>query len=200
MIWFSLNLSARLSTWSFYPLTLFQSEKCTWLFSNDFRGKKAEATQWLSSKDSVYSAEDAGHMGSIPGSGRFPGKGKKYSCLENPNAKSWTWLKWLSMHPKRIVSTVDSFYSSGWSRGNAHPSRWSWWNRHPWLSSLWSKSFLFSELTSTYKRFFPPLNSYESMKIVLEPNLQISLLCWKFRDWGEITSESGSLQFLPPVK
>ena len=63
---------------------------------------------WNGGKESAY------HMGSIPGSGRSPWKGHgnqlQYSCLENPMdrgdwwatvheiAKSWTWLKQLSMH------------------------------------------------------------------------------------------------------
>ena len=63
---------------------------------------------WLSSKESAC---DPGDMGSIPGWGRSSGGGNgnplKYSCLENPMerwgrvhgaAKSWTCLKWLSMH------------------------------------------------------------------------------------------------------
>ena len=44
--------------------------------------------RWLSNKESVWSAGDAGHLGSIPGSGRSPGEGPgdplQYSCLENP--------------------------------------------------------------------------------------------------------------------
>ena len=59
-------------------------------------------------------ARDVRESGSIPGSGRSPGgrhgKPFQYSCLENPMdrgvwwvtvhgvAKSWTWLKRLSMH------------------------------------------------------------------------------------------------------
>ena len=66
---------------------------------------------WLSGEES---ARKAGDVGSIPGSGRFPGGGHanplQYSCLENPMdrgawqatvhgvAKSWTQLKQLSMH------------------------------------------------------------------------------------------------------
>ena len=58
-------------------------------------------------------ARDISGEGSVPGSGRSPGGGHgnplQYSCLENPKdrgawrarvpgvAKSWTWLKWLSM-------------------------------------------------------------------------------------------------------
>ena len=42
---------------------------------------------WLSSKESVCNAGDAGDLGSIPGSGRSPGGGHgnplQYSCLEN---------------------------------------------------------------------------------------------------------------------
>ena len=59
-------------------------------------------------------AGDIKDVGSIPGSGRFPGGGHgnplQYSCLVNPMdrgawwatvhrvAKSWTWLKRLTMH------------------------------------------------------------------------------------------------------
>ena len=42
----------------------------------------------ISSKESANSAGDPGDLGSIPGSGRFPGGGHgsplPYSCLENP--------------------------------------------------------------------------------------------------------------------
>ena len=64
-----------------------------------------EIFKWLSGKESAC---NAGHMGSIPGSGRSPGEGNgnslQYSCLGNPMgrgawqataygvAKSWTWL------------------------------------------------------------------------------------------------------------
>ena len=57
---------------------------------------------------------DMRDLGSIPGSGRFPGEGHdnslQYSCLENSMdrrawrvtlhrvTKSQTWLKWLSTH------------------------------------------------------------------------------------------------------
>ena len=59
-------------------------------------------------------AGDTGDMGLIPGLGDSPGGGHgnplQYSCLDNPMdrgawwttvyrvSKSWTWLKWLSMH------------------------------------------------------------------------------------------------------
>jgi len=65
-------------------------------------------------KNSPASAGDVRDMGSIPGSGRSPGRGHgnplQYSCLGNPMvrgawrttvhrvAKSWTGLKRLSMH------------------------------------------------------------------------------------------------------
>ena len=48
--------------------------------------------QWLSGKESTFSAGDAGDVGSVPGSGRFPGGGRsnplQYSCLENLIQKS----------------------------------------------------------------------------------------------------------------
>ena len=48
--------------------------------------------QWLSGKESTCSAGDAGDVGSVPGSGRSPGRGHsnplQYSCLENLIQKS----------------------------------------------------------------------------------------------------------------
>ena len=67
----------------------------------------------LEVKNTLANAGDAGDTGSIPGSGRSPGKGNgnplRYSCLENPMdrgtwasvhgvAKSQTRLKQLSAH------------------------------------------------------------------------------------------------------
>ena len=64
--------------------------------------------RWIRGKESACSAEAAGDVGMIPGSGRSPGGGHGnplwYSCLENPMdrgawqgtvhgvAKSWTRL------------------------------------------------------------------------------------------------------------
>ena len=54
---------------------------------------------WLSDKESDCSKEDAGDLGSIPGSGRSPGGGNgnplQYSCLENPmDREAW----WATVH------------------------------------------------------------------------------------------------------
>ena len=78
----------------------------------------------LSGKKSACNAGAAGDVGSIPGLGRYPGKGKgnplQYSCLEDPMergawwatvhriAKTWTRLKRLGMHTHLI--RIDSFY------------------------------------------------------------------------------------------
>ena len=55
--------------------------------------------QWLSSKESAYTAGDAGDMSSIPGSGRSPegrhGNPLQYSCQENPMDRE-TW--WATVH------------------------------------------------------------------------------------------------------
>ena len=75
--------------------------------------------RWLSGEESACSAGDAGDKGSIPGSGRSPGGGHgnplQDSCRESPIdrgawwatvcgvAKSWTWLKGLSMHTDSIT-------------------------------------------------------------------------------------------------
>ena len=64
-------------------------------------------------KESACNAGDTGDVGLIAGLGRSPGGGHdnpfQCSCLKNPRdrawratvhrvTKSWTWLKWLSMH------------------------------------------------------------------------------------------------------
>ena len=49
------------------------------------------ASQWLSGKESAYSARATGDMGSVPGLGRSPGGGYsnqlQYSHLENPHGQ-----------------------------------------------------------------------------------------------------------------
>ena len=82
------------------------------IFANDIFYN--ELPQWFSNKESTWNPRDTGDMDLIPGSERSPGGGHgnllQYSCLENPMdreawraiihrvAKSWTWLKQLSMH------------------------------------------------------------------------------------------------------
>ena len=77
--------------------------------------------QWLRGKESACNAGDTGDLGLIPGSERSPGAGNgnplQYSCLENPMdrgawrailhrvAKSWTRLKWLSVHARMYTHT-----------------------------------------------------------------------------------------------
>ena len=77
--------------------------------------------QWLSGKESACSTGATGDVGSIPGSGRFPGGEHgyplQYSFLENPMdkgawratvhrvTKSWTRVKWLSTHTLIYIYT-----------------------------------------------------------------------------------------------
>ena len=55
--------------------------------------------------DSKMSAYNAGDLGSIPGSGRFPGEGNgnplQYSCLENP-MDGGAWCRLLPMGSQRV--------------------------------------------------------------------------------------------------
>ena len=57
--------------------------------------RKQGLPTWLRGKESVYSARDAGDMGSIPGWGRSPGGGNgnpiQYSCLGNPMDRGAWW-------------------------------------------------------------------------------------------------------------
>ena len=63
------------------------------MISHEIVGRFSDirASQWLSDKESFFSAGD---MDSIPGSGRSPGGGNgnslQYSCLENPMDRE-TW-------------------------------------------------------------------------------------------------------------
>ena len=73
-------------------------------------------------RESACNAEDAGDLGWTPGLGRGGHANPlQYSCLENPMdrgarqatvhgvAKSWTWLKWLSMHACTTALPESSF-------------------------------------------------------------------------------------------
>ena len=84
-------------------------------------------SRWLRSKESTCDAEDAGDPGSVSGQGRSsggePSSSLQYSCLENPMdrgawqvtvhgvTKSWTWLKWLSMHACKVDREQDQGYA-----------------------------------------------------------------------------------------
>ena len=65
-------------------------------------GKTEDFPGGSGGKASVY---NAGDLGSIPGSGRFPGEGNgnplQYSCLENSMNKG-AWCRLLSMGSQRI--------------------------------------------------------------------------------------------------
>ena len=56
-----------------------------------------------------------GDLGSIPGSGRFPGKGNgnplQYSCLENPR-EGGAWCRLLSMGSQRVRHTERFHFTS----------------------------------------------------------------------------------------
>jgi len=78
----------------YFALTQLHFEETNWmglLFSG--------LPQWLSSKESACSAEDAGGVGSIPGWGRSPGEVSdnplQHSCLENSMDRG-TW--WATVH------------------------------------------------------------------------------------------------------
>ena len=82
-------------------------------------------------KNLPASAEDLRGVGSIPGSGRSPGGGHgnpfQYSCLEKTMdrgawpapvhrvAKSWKWLKRLSMHACTVAKPTHFRLEFAWS-------------------------------------------------------------------------------------
>ena len=82
-----------------------------------------------SGKEPACNAGDGRDARSMSGLGKFPGGGHgnplQYSCLENPMgrrawwatahmvSKSWTWLKWYSMHTFYICVVIHVFYKDG---------------------------------------------------------------------------------------
>ena len=85
---------------------------------------------WMNSKESTYNVGAVGDMGSIPGSGRFPGgrhgNPLQYSCLEYSSSVPWKeepgrlqfigsqsriWLNWLSMAQYGIPQKKDTYCS-----------------------------------------------------------------------------------------
>ena len=99
--------------------------------------------RWLSCKDSTCRAGDAGDVGLIPGSGRFPGRGNSsplwYSCLENPMdrgawrsivhevTESWMWRSNWTPFSLLIAFCQDSEGHRMWGKKHQrwHPSYWS---------------------------------------------------------------------------
>ena len=92
-------------------------------------------------KNLPANARDVTDVGSIPRSGRSPGGGnsnpQQYSCLENPmdrgawqatvhkDVKSWTRLKWLSMHIHPLGLRFACSLSSVLGVWDTNP-RWAW--------------------------------------------------------------------------
>ena len=66
---------------------------------------EASPQGFLGGSDGKEYAYNAGDLGSIPGSGRFPGEGNgnplQYSCLENPMDRG-AWCRLLSMGSQRV--------------------------------------------------------------------------------------------------
>ena len=115
-------------------------------------------------KVSVYSAGD---LGSIPGSGRFPGEGNgnplQYSCLENP-MNGGAWCRLLSMGSQIVGHdwATSLHFTSDLLCGHFIRYRYS---KSPWgitsvASSISQLYFFFSKFWDI--DFFPSLTNYEA--------------------------------------
>jgi len=64
-----------------------------------------KGNDFLGGSDGIASVYNLGDLGSIPGSGRFPGEGNgnplQYYCLENP-MDGGAWCRLLPMGSKRV--------------------------------------------------------------------------------------------------
>ena len=71
----------------------------------DFYESQVWSRDFPGGSDGKASVYNAGDLGSIPASGRFPGEGNgnplQYSCLENPMDRG-AWCRLLSMGSQRV--------------------------------------------------------------------------------------------------
>ena len=104
-------------------------------------------------------AGDIRDTGSVPGSGRSPGEGNgnplQYSCLENSMdrgvwraivhgvAKSWTHLKWLSMHINTHTHIYNHIHTQVHACVHIHTYIYTHTHKHtsPWLRFLERRMF-----------------------------------------------------------
>ena len=95
------------------------------------------ASQWLSGKESAYSARATGEMGSIPGLGRSPAGGHsnplQYSWLQKPMDKgAWqATIHWVT----KSLSLIHRITSKMQTRPSVRQQRWA----QDWHSSLKSR-------------------------------------------------------------
>ena len=100
------------------------------------KSSKLSSTGGASGKEPACQCRGIIDVGSIPGSGRSPGGGNgsplqywRNSSLENPMdrgawwatvcglAKSRTWLKWLSMHIRKLINAFSGVPGLWWTLG-----------------------------------------------------------------------------------
>ena len=126
---------------------LFQ-DLCTWVVTSypveALAASQLQEEMWCFPGGSAVkaSASNAGDLGLIPGSGRSPGGGDgnplQYSCLENSMdrgtwwatvhgvTKSWTRLKWLSMHTEGPERHHAKWTKSARQRQIVHDLTYKW--------------------------------------------------------------------------
>ena len=149
--------------------------------------------RWLSGKESAASAEDAGNVGSIPGSGRSPGEGNgnslQYSCLENSLdrgawratvhgvAKSQT--LWALM--QSVAHTVWSYYmSSAWLPSSLQAVRLLTLESY-FLPVFWAQAKLCLSLFPTHVPCLPPILPWIGSSWLLWPQTDGDLPSFKIR-------------------
>ena len=138
------------------------------------------------------SAYNAGDLGSIPGSGRFPGEGNgnplQYSCLENP-MDGGAWCRPLSMGSQRVrhdwATSLHSCSKDPNSlktfRGRFLKTRWERGGVVGCVISLWVCFWLVGDNVIGSQRH-QPSGSSESRVCVLVGSMQLASSTW-WRLW-----------------
>ena len=100
-----------------YAFPLFSNRRTFFHFYFSLKYSWFGLSQWLSGKESTCNAGDvSGAVGSIPGSGRSPGKRngcpRQYSCLENPMDRG---AGWAAVHEAAKESdTTERLNNKSW--------------------------------------------------------------------------------------
>ena len=168
--------------------------------------KKYKFPRWFGGKESACSAGAAEELGLIPGSRTSPGGGRghplQYSCLENPKGrgagwatvdrvvKSWTWLKWLSMHTY-MWRDVDLSCAQGsvWAPSQVTPGRWGAREISPLTSQCtYVENWHFHTTRAVVNRDVhskhPQSLSITQLASWTQPLMPLEFLNWKV--WGEV--------------
>ena len=136
-------------------------------------------------------ASNAGHLGSIPGSGRSPGEGNgnplQYSCLENSVDRGAWWAAVYGVAQsqtrlKRLSSSRDLFKKIRVTKGTFHAKMSTIKDRNGMDLTETGDIKKWQEYTEEiYKKYLHDPDNYNSVIIHLEPDILECKVKWALR-------------------